>query len=138
MHLFYVQIRKRDADLFGSDDHPIPPSCLITVFAEQAEDTEKHLSYAISLKGVDSDAQKIYIDRFLEKGTTGMCYQIIIIVIPTETVSSNVFDAGHSAIKPDSNTGKLHNNSYYILPLTKFISGIDPGCFRWISLHYVL
>ena len=41
----------------------------------------------------------------------------ISIVIPTENVSSNVFDAGHSAsaIKPDTNTGK--HNSYYILPL---------------------
>ena len=104
--------------MFGSDDLPIPPSCLITVFAVQAEDTEKHLSYAISLKGVDSDAQKIYIDRFLEKGTTDMCYQIIIIVIHTETVDSNVVGAGHSAIKPDTNAGKLHNNRYYILPLT--------------------
>ena len=78
MHLFcifYVQIRKRDADVFGSDDLPIPPSCLITVFAEQAEDTEEHFSYAVSLKGVDSDAKKIYIDRFLEKGTTDMSYQ---------------------------------------------------------------
>ena len=65
MHLFrifYVQIRKREADVFGADDLPIPPSCLITVFAEQAKDTEKHLSYAVSLKGVDSDAKKIYID----------------------------------------------------------------------------
>ena len=73
MHLFrifYVQIRKRDADLFGSDDLPIPPSCLVTVFAVQIEDTEEHLSYAVSLKGVDNDAQKIYIDRFLEKGRT--------------------------------------------------------------------
>ena len=41
--IFYVQIRKRDADLFGSDDLPIPPSCLITVFAEQAEDTEQDI-----------------------------------------------------------------------------------------------
>ena len=30
---------------------------------------------------------------------------IIIIVIHTETVISNVYDAGHSAIKPDTNTG---------------------------------
>ena len=73
--IFNVQITKRDADVFGSDDHPIPPSCLITVFAVQAEDTEEHLNYAVSLKGVDSDAQKIYIDRFLEKGKTYMCYQ---------------------------------------------------------------
>ena len=109
-HIFNVQIRKRDADMFGSDDLPIPPSCLITVFAVQAEDTEDHLSYAVSLKGVDSDAKKIYIDRFLEKGTTYTCtcvIKIIIIVIHTETVSSNEFDAGHSAIKPDANPGKL-------------------------------
>ena len=42
--------------------------------------------------------------------------KIIIIVIQTEIVSSNVFGAGRSAIKPDANTGK--RNSYYIVPLT--------------------
>ena len=30
---------------------------------------------------------------------------IIVIVIHTEIVISNVYDAGHSAIKPDTNTG---------------------------------
>ena len=44
--------------------------------------------------------------------------KIMIIVIHTGTVSSNVFGDGHSAIKTDANAGKLDNNRYYILPLT--------------------
>ena len=76
--ILYAQINKRDADMFGSDDLPIPPSCLITVWAKLAQDTEEHLSYPVSLIGVNCDTEAIYIDRFLEKGTTGilcnLCY----------------------------------------------------------------
>ena len=68
--ILYAQIRKRDADMFGSDDLPIPPSCLITVWAKLTQDTVS--------SGVNCDAKHIYIDRFLEKGTTGilcnLCY----------------------------------------------------------------
>ena len=68
----YLQIRKRDVDMFGSDDLPIPLSCPVTVWAKEAPDTVEHLSYSVPLIGVDCDGQKIYIDRFLEKGTTGI------------------------------------------------------------------
>ena len=64
--------------MFSSDDLPIPPSCLITVWAKLTQNTEEHLSYLVSLIGVNCDAKAIYIDRFLEKGTTGilcnLCY----------------------------------------------------------------
>ena len=42
----YAQIKRRDADMFGSDDLPIPPSCLITVWAKLTQNTEEHLSYS--------------------------------------------------------------------------------------------
>ena len=71
-NFMYLQIRKRDADMFGSDDLPIPQSCPVTVWAKEAPDTVEHLSYSVPLIGVDCDAQNIYIDRFLEKGTTGI------------------------------------------------------------------
>ena len=58
-----------DADLFGSQHIPFPPSCLITIRAKVAPDTEEDLSYAVPLKGIESDIE-IYINRSLE---TGMC-----------------------------------------------------------------
>ena len=55
--------------MFGSQHIPFPPSCLITIRAKVAPDTEEDLSYAIPLKGIESDLE-IYINRSLE---TGMC-----------------------------------------------------------------
>ena len=67
---------KRDADSFGSKYIPIPPSCLMTIRAKPAPDTEEDLSYAVPLKGIESDLE-IYINRSLEivetSNTTGMC-----------------------------------------------------------------
>ena len=65
-----MQIAKKDADLFGSDDFPIPSSCLVTVFAKQAQDTEELLNYTVPLSGIDSTVKKICIERSLE--STGM------------------------------------------------------------------
>ena len=74
LHEIYIQLRKRDADLFGSDDLPIPPSCLFTVWADSTCNPEKPLRHPVLLYGIDSDTRKIYINRFLE--TTGIlfCY----------------------------------------------------------------
>ena len=55
---------KRDADLFGSNDLPIPPSCLVTVWAD--------LRHPVTLTGIDCNTRKIYISRFLETSTTGI------------------------------------------------------------------
>ena len=52
--------------MFGSQQMPIPPSCLITFHAKLTEDTEEDLRYAVSLKGIDSDVSKIFINRSLE------------------------------------------------------------------------
>ena len=52
--------------MFGSQQMPIPPSCLVTLHAKLTEDTEKDLHYAVSLKGIDSDVSKIFINRSLE------------------------------------------------------------------------
>ena len=56
----YIELTKRDADLFGSQELPIPPSCLITVWGEIAEYL---LSYSV---GLDSDTKEICINRFLD------------------------------------------------------------------------
>ena len=55
--------------MFGSQHIPFPPSCLITIRAKVAPDTEEDLSYAVPLKGIESDPE-IYINR--SQGT-GMC-----------------------------------------------------------------
>ena len=62
-----AQFRKRDADLFGSQELPIPPSCLIiTVWGKITDNTEELMSYSVSLNEVDSDSEEICINRFLE------------------------------------------------------------------------
>ena len=63
---------KRDADLFGSIDLPIPPSCLITVWAKLSCDPEERLRHPVTLTGIDCSTRKIYISRFLETSTTGI------------------------------------------------------------------
>ena len=102
--------------MFGSDDLPIPPSCLITVWAKLTQDTEEHLSYPVSLIGVNCDAEAIYIDRFLEKGTTGiLCNLSYINIIYTGTNTAT--------INPDSNTGNIYFISIIIII----------GCYTMIS-----
>ena len=57
---------KRNADLFGSCDLPIPPVCLVTIWADLFSDPEERLRFPVTLTGIDSDTEKIYISRFLE------------------------------------------------------------------------
>ena len=61
----YKQLNRRDADLFGSQELPIPQSCLITVWGKEADETEELLSYSVGLNGIDSDSKEICINRFL-------------------------------------------------------------------------
>ena len=71
--IIITQLTKRDADLFGSQELPIPPSCLITVWGKITDDTEDLLSYSVGLNGIDSDTKEICINRFLETtSTTGI------------------------------------------------------------------
>ena len=60
-------------DTFGrsdSDGLPDPPSCLVSVYADNEQKAAKRLSYAVPLKGVVSLEEEIFITRFLE--TTGI------------------------------------------------------------------
>ena len=60
-------------DTFGrsdSDGIPDPPSCLVSVYADNEQKAAKLLSYAVPLKGVVSLIEEIFINRFLE--TTGI------------------------------------------------------------------
>ena len=52
---------KRDADLFGSNDLPIPPSCLITIWADLSCNPERRLRHPVTLTGIDCNTRKIYI-----------------------------------------------------------------------------
>ena len=60
---------KRDIDLFGFQHIPFPPSCLITIRAKVAPNTEEDFSYSVPLKGIESEIE-ICINLSLE---TGMC-----------------------------------------------------------------
>ena len=60
-------------DKFGRSDSngiPDPPSCLVSVYADNEQKAAKLLSYAVPLKGVVSLTEEIFINRFLE--TTGI------------------------------------------------------------------
>ena len=61
----YIQLNRRDADLFGSQELPVPQSCLITVWGKETDDTEELLNYSVGLKGIDSDSKEICVTRFL-------------------------------------------------------------------------
>ena len=52
--------------MFGLQQLPIPPSCLITLHAKLTQDTKEDLRYAVPLMGIDSDVSKIFINRSLE------------------------------------------------------------------------
>ena len=67
---------KRDADLFGSSNLPIPPSCLITIWADLSCNPKIHLSHPVTLTEIICNTRKINISRFLETSTTGIIYII--------------------------------------------------------------
>ena len=50
----------------------------MTVYATQAQDTEQHLHYAVSLVGINSDVRKIFINRCLETAHKASHYNIIL------------------------------------------------------------
>ena len=60
------QIMKRDVDLFGTEDPPIPPSCLVTIWCEESQNANAFLSYPVPLIGIHSSINEIHIHRFLE------------------------------------------------------------------------
>jgi len=57
---------KREADLYGSQDLKLPPSCILTVWTDQSYKPKKRLSHPVPLTGIDSNTRKIYVRRFLE------------------------------------------------------------------------
>ena len=74
-------------NMFGRSDSygiPDPPSCLVSVYADNEQKAAKLLSYAVPLKGVVSLEEEIFITRFLETtGITIICtfYVHIILLI---------------------------------------------------------
>ena len=74
-------------DTFGRSDSvgiPDPPSCLVSIYADNEQKATKLLSYAVPLKGVVSLTEEIFITRFLETtGITIICtfYVHIILLI---------------------------------------------------------
>ena len=63
---------KRDADLFGSSDLPILPSCLITIWADLSCNPKIRLRHPVTLTGINCNTRKIYISGFLETSTRGI------------------------------------------------------------------
>ena len=61
---------KSDADRFGPNDVLIPPSCLITVWADLSCKPKIRLRHPLSLRGIHCNTRKIYIIRFLETTIT--------------------------------------------------------------------
>ena len=57
-----MQLLKSEIDGFGENILPIPPSCLVSIYAEVSSDTVRVLKYSVALAGVDS---KIIITRSL-------------------------------------------------------------------------
>ena len=78
LHIF-LQIKKRNADLFGTVELPIPPTCRVTIWSKVSQDTEEYLSYTVPLTGIYSDdVDEICIQRFLEtSNSSGMLYYMI-------------------------------------------------------------
>ena len=67
-----------------SDGLPDPPSCLVSVYADNEQKATKLLSYAVPIRGVVSLTEEIFITRFLETtGITIICtfYVHIILLI---------------------------------------------------------
>ena len=80
LHTF-LQIKKRDADLFGTAELPIPPTCRVTLWSKVSQDTEEYLSYTVPLIGIHSDdVDEICIQRFLETSNTSGIYNIYNII----------------------------------------------------------
>ena len=58
---------RNDVDRFGYNEwNPILPSFILTVTALETVATEEQLSYAVPLTGINSNADEIYINLFLE------------------------------------------------------------------------
>ena len=68
--IIIYQLTKQDADLFGSQYLLNCPSCLVTVCATQAQNTEQYLHYAVPLVGINPDVRKIFINQSLEPAQT--------------------------------------------------------------------
>ena len=77
LHIF-LQIRKRDADLFGTVELPVPPTCRVTIWSKVSQDTEEYLSYNVPLIGIHSDVDEICIQRF--SNTSGILYYMITVI----------------------------------------------------------
>ena len=60
-----MQLLKSEIDGFGENILPIPPSCLVSIYAEVSSDTVRVLKYSVALAGVDSKVKQIIITRSL-------------------------------------------------------------------------
>ena len=65
----YVQITKKDVDMFGKDE---PASCDITIQAKS--DAVDYLSFEIRLNGIDSNVSSVYINLSLKTLGTFILY----------------------------------------------------------------
>ena len=85
----FSQLSKVSMDKFGrSDSHglPDPPSCLVSVYADNEQKAANLLSYAVPLKGVVSLTEEIFVTRLLEiTGITIVCIFYTLDYLITDT-----------------------------------------------------
>ena len=84
-------------DAFGrsdSDGIPDPPSCLVSVYADNEQKAAKLLSYAVPLSGVVSLTEEIFINRFLE--TTGITNSNLYILCTHNTLDYLITDTSRT------------------------------------------
>ena len=98
--IFFLQIKKRDADLFGTVELPIPPTCRVTIWSKVSQDTEEYLSYTVPLIGIHSDdVDEICIQRFLETNNPSGMLSYMITVIIFNVCTDRIFNSFNNSIK---------------------------------------
>ena len=93
-------------DAFGrsdSDGLPDPPSCLVSVYADNEQKAAKLLSYAVPLSGVVSLTEEIFINRFLE--TTGITNSNLYILCTHNTLITDTSRTVQQFSVPSNPTG---------------------------------
>lgn len=60
-----LKITMKDANLFGTDELPVPPSCVVNVFADSPKTADSYLSHRVALIGI-YHIKEIRIQRFLD------------------------------------------------------------------------
>ncbi|XP_019852958.1 PREDICTED: uncharacterized protein LOC109582596 [Amphimedon queenslandica] len=110
-HLVPCQIEEHEILGFGNISTTIPPSCLVSIYAENSPHTVPNLSYSVPLKGVQKPKQ-IVINKSLR----------------------DLLDADHSvSTKDNPNPGSQNDINKHLNDLKRFLSSSELSMFRDIA-----